>query len=100
MLRDAEMLTQALASRSPADAKGRALITLELAATRVVASDPDDACHLVESALAAVSGLLVRPIISRTLAVRTSMAPWDGTKVVARLDALLADITHSANRRE
>jgi hypothetical protein len=44
--------------------------------------------------------VLVRPIISRALAVRAGMTPWDGTKMVARLDALLADITHSDNQRE
>jgi transcriptional regulator with XRE-family HTH domain len=101
LLRDAEpaaeLLTQALTRRAPSDAKGRALITLDLATSRLVVGELDEACRLVEDALGAGPGVVVRPVVSRALAVRADMEPWDGTRAVARLDALLAEI---ADRRE
>jgi transcriptional regulator with XRE-family HTH domain len=104
LLRDSEparqLLTQALDHRSPSDAKGRALLTLDLAASRVVDAEPEEAARLAGQALNLARGAVVRPIVARALAIRADMEPWEGTTPVARLDAHLGEIAHHPAREE
>ncbi len=78
--------------RSPADHKGRALLTLDLAACRVIERQDDEAGQLINTALDIAAGSLVRPIIDRAHDVRAHMAGWTGTTAAADLDARLADL--------
>jgi transcriptional regulator with XRE-family HTH domain len=64
----ADLLGQALARRAPTDAKGRALLTLDLA-----------------------HSALVRPILDRARHVRANMAGWTLSPAFTDLDARLAE---------
>jgi hypothetical protein len=85
-----ELLSLALDRRSPTDAKGRALITLDLAACRVLDGHADEAARLAGDALDLARGAIVRPIVERASGVRASMSRWQGSRAVAELDARLA----------
>jgi transcriptional regulator with XRE-family HTH domain/tetratricopeptide (TPR) repeat protein len=87
-----EFIRRSLAHRSPADAKGRALLTLDLAAARVLETEHDEAAHLIGSALDIAADAMVRPIIDRAHAVRRHMAGWTGAPA-AELDARLTALT-------
>jgi transcriptional regulator with XRE-family HTH domain len=95
LLRDpppaADYLGRALAGRAPTDAKGRALLTLDLAACRVVEDERDEAARLFGAALDLAHGALVRPILDRARAVRVGMAGWTPSQTLTDLDARLAD---------
>jgi tetratricopeptide (TPR) repeat protein len=82
LLRETEQAEQyirrALDHRSPADLKGRALLTLDLAAARVIDRDCDEAGRLISDALDLSADAMVRPIIDRAQAVRHHMAGWHG----------------------
>jgi len=86
-----EFIRRSLDHRSQADAKGRALLTLDLAACRVLEGEQDEAGHLIDSALDLAAAAMVRPIVDRARAVRRHMAGWTGTPA-ADLDARLAAI--------
>jgi hypothetical protein len=88
----AQFIGRALDSRSQADHKGRALLTLDLAACRVIEHQDDEAGQLITTALDIAAGSLVRPIIDRAQDVRRHMAGWTGTAAAADLDARLADL--------
>lgn len=88
----ADFIGRALGSRSSADHKGRALLTLDLAACRVIEHQDDEAAYLIGTALDIADGSLVRPIIDRAHDVRAHMAGWTGTTAAADLDARLADL--------
>jgi transcriptional regulator with XRE-family HTH domain len=94
LLRDAgpaaELLTAALTRRAGTDAKGRSLLTLDLAACRVIQAEPEEAARLTGTALDIAAGALVRPILDRTRALRADLAGWTGTPAVTELDARLA----------
>jgi hypothetical protein len=65
-----DMLGDALACRSAADAKGRALLTLDLAECFAADGEPEHAARLGADALDIVRGSVVRPVLVRTQAVR------------------------------
>ena len=88
----ADFIGRALDSRSRADQKGRALLTLDLAACRVIEHQDDEAGQLINTALDIAAGSLVRPIIDRAHDVRAHMARWTSTPAAADLDARLADL--------
>lgn len=88
----ADFIGRALDSRSLADHKGRALLTLDLAACRVIENQDDEAGQLINTALDIAAGSLVRPIIDRAHDVRAHMARWTSTPAAADLDARLADL--------
>jgi transcriptional regulator with XRE-family HTH domain len=94
LLRDpppaANYLSRALAGRGPADVKGRALLTLDLAACRVIENERDEAARLLCTALDLAQGALVRPIRDRARAVRADMAGWTPSETLTDLDARLA----------
>jgi transcriptional regulator with XRE-family HTH domain len=85
----AHLLGQALARRDTSDAKGRALLTLNLAACRVIEHEPEQATQLIGAALELAHGALVRPILDRARAVRADMAGWSPSPPLADLDARL-----------
>jgi hypothetical protein len=85
-----QLLTQALRSRAATNAKGRAFLTLDLAACRVIEREPEEAARLTGVALDIARGSLVRPIVDRAQAVRADMASWADVPAVADLDTRLA----------
>lgn len=87
----ADYLTRALAQRAATDAKGRALLTLDLAACRIIENERDEAAQLLAGALNLAHGALVRPILDRARAVRADMAGWTPSPALADLDARLAE---------
>lgn len=94
LLRDtapaAHLLDEALKGRSATNAKGRAFLTLDLAACRVIEQEPDEAARLTIVALDIARGALVRPILDRAQAIRADMTRWAGTPATADLDTRLA----------
>jgi transcriptional regulator with XRE-family HTH domain len=84
-----ELLSDSLARRSLGDAKGRALITLDLAACRVLDGDADEAVELAGGALELARGAIVRPIVERASQLRDSMESWAPSRALAELDARL-----------
>ncbi|MBI1758248.1 MAG: hypothetical protein HYR62_03340 [Actinobacteria bacterium] len=96
----AEMLDRAVARRSALDAKGRALLVLDLAACRVIENDPEEACRLVEQALEMARDSMVRPILARARAVRSDMGGWAGLPTLASLDAQLARVGTECGGKE
>jgi tetratricopeptide (TPR) repeat protein len=93
LLRDSaaavDLLSRALATRSPDDLKGRALLTLDLAECRVIDGEPEEASQLAIGALEIANGTVVRPIVERAAVLRARMSRWDGYRAVAELDARL-----------
>jgi hypothetical protein len=87
----AAYLGRALTQRAAADAKGRALLTLDLAACRIIDNERDEAAQLVYAALDRAHGALVRPILDRARAVRADMARWTPSPALTDLDARLAE---------
>jgi hypothetical protein len=87
-----EFIGRALNHRSPADHKGRALLTLDLAACRVIDHQDNEAGQLIHAALDIAAGSLVRPIVDRAQDVRRHMAGWTSTPAADDLDARLADL--------
>jgi hypothetical protein len=93
LLRDSaaarDLLSRALATRSPDDLKGRALLTLDLAECRVIDGGPEGASQLAIGALDIADGTVVRPIVERAAVLRARMSRWDGSRAVAEFDARL-----------
>jgi len=87
----AELLRQSLARRAVSDVKGRALLTLDLAACRIIENEYGEAAQLVGAALDLAHGALVRPILDRARAVRADMAGWTRSQALTDLDARLAE---------
>jgi hypothetical protein len=87
----AEYLIAAVAGRSASDAKGRALLTLDLAACRAIENEPHEAARLVGTALDLARGALVRPILDRAQAIRADMTGWTPSRALADLDARFAE---------
>ena len=83
------LLTQARDRRAPADAKGRALVTLDLADCHAVDHEPEDAVRLAVHALAAVDGSMVGPILTRARTLCAGLDRWSDLPTVRELDARL-----------
>jgi hypothetical protein len=94
------LLVQALDRRPSTDAKGRALVLLDLADCHVVTAEPEEGARIAMEALDVADGALVRPILTRAHALRSGLGRA-GTKAVADFDARLREITATpdANRR-
>ncbi|MGH3830919.1 MAG: hypothetical protein ACRDRS_10805 [Pseudonocardiaceae bacterium] len=101
LLRDTDravpLLRQALDHRAPTDAKGKALVLLDLADCHVVTGEPEEGARTVVEALDIANSALVQPILTRTRALRSVLSRWAGTRAVADLDARLRDIIPIAN---
>jgi hypothetical protein len=102
LLRDTTRATTVLGSaldrRAPTDIKGRALLTLDLAACRVVDGEPGEATRLVGEALDVAHGAIVRPIAVRATQVRATMKSWGASRPVAELDERLTDVQRQARK--
>ena len=70
----AEHLTAAIAQRDQADAKGRALLTFDLAECAIRSGQPDHAADLAHQALDTAAGQYVRPIVDRAKALHAQLA--------------------------
>ncbi|MGN9911609.1 hypothetical protein ACTMTJ_29025 [Phytohabitans sp. LJ34] len=96
LMRDTERATaliSAATDRRPyADAKGRALLTLELAACHLIDQEPDEVVALIGEALDIADGQIVRPIMMRSRELRSRMGTWRDTAAVKALDARLATL--------
>jgi hypothetical protein len=87
---------QALDRRPSTDAKGRALVLLDLADCHVVTAEPEEGARIAMQALDVADGALVRPILTRARALRSGLGRAD-TKAVADFDARLREITAVTN---
>ncbi|MGL5824396.1 MAG: hypothetical protein ACRCYU_06105, partial [Nocardioides sp.] len=86
---DAEaLLQQALVDRPSRDAKGRALITLDLAACRVLDGDAAAAATLVTGSLELAREVVVAPIATRAREVVGAMMALDPTTATSLRDRL------------
>jgi len=83
------LLTQARDRRAPTDAKGRALVTLDLADCHAVDHEPEEAARLGVQALDTVDGSLVAPIVARARTLRAGLERWSDLPAVRELDARL-----------
>ncbi len=87
-----ESLSRALGRRASADAKGRALLTLDLASCLITAGEYEEAARLVGTALDIASAALVWPILTRTVQVLASFQADQAPRVVAELDQRIRDV--------
>lgn len=90
--RAASLLCRARDHRATHDAKGRALLTLDLAECRIVSREPDEAARLVGEALETAHGALVSPIIIRTRSLVARLDSWAEPKAVRELNSRLKDL--------
>ncbi|GAA2047309.1 hypothetical protein GCM10009839_60410 [Catenulispora yoronensis] len=72
----AGIISEALAQRSVADLKGRALLTLDLASCLLNAGEVEEACRIAESALDLASHSIVQPITIRARSLKAELQPW------------------------
>lgn len=79
------LLETSLARRDHADAKGRALLTYDLADCRIGTGDIDEACRLAHRALDVAAGHEVQPTIIRAQALQESLRPWKTLPPVLQL---------------
>jgi len=86
------LLNGALERRALIDAKGRALITLDMAECRLVEREPEEAARLTVSALRSAAGSLVGPILDRARGLHTRLAPWRTSVAVIDLDGHLREL--------
>ncbi|QMU76004.1 helix-turn-helix domain-containing protein [Streptacidiphilus sp. PB12-B1b] len=93
------LLETSLTWRDQADAKGRALLTYDLADCRVGTGDIDEACRLGHRALDIAAGSDVRPTIIRAQALQASLRPWKALPQVIRLAGRMRE-SHQTFHRE
>lgn len=102
LVRDTEqarpVLTTALGRRAPTDAKGRALITLDLARCAVIDGDEGEAHHLIERSLDIAEYSMVQPIASQIRQVKNTLRSLEGSSAGHEIDERLAEITASQER--
>lgn len=79
------LLEAALQRRDPADVKGRAILTYDLADCRIGQGDLDEACTLAHTALDIAEGSIVQPLVLRARAFQASLAPWTEARPVRQL---------------
>jgi len=87
------LLGDAIAQRSAADAKGRALLTLDLAECFAIDGEPEQAARLGAHALNMVRGDMVQPVLVRTQMIGNALRPWKDATAVRDLGACLAEVT-------
>lgn len=86
------VLSRALDRRSVEDAKGRALLTLDLAECHVIAREPEEASRLANTAPDAAHGTLVNPVMTRVHAMRAGLSQWANVRAVRELDARVVEL--------
>lgn len=90
-----ELLGDALAHRSAADAKGRALLTLDLADCSVIEGEPEHAAQLGAEALDMVRGAVVRPVVVRAQMIGDGLRSSEDAAAVRDLKERLTEITEA-----
>lgn len=83
----AGLLATALDRRDLADAKGRAILTFDLAACRIGQGDIDGACTLAHAALDIAGDSVIQPLVLRARAFQASLGPWRAAGPVRELGA-------------
>lgn len=83
------LLTRARDRRAPTSAKGRALVTLDLADCHAVDHEPEEAARLAMQALDALDGSMVAPIVTRARTLRAGLQRWSNLPTVRERDARL-----------
>ncbi len=86
------LLTQARDRRASTDAKGRALVTLDLAECHVVDHEPEEAVRLAALALDGVKGTMVAPIVVRARRLLAQLERWPELSAVRELEARLREL--------
>ena len=90
------LLSSALDKRAPQDAKGRALLMLDLAQCHISADEPEEAAQLAMTALEAANATLVGPIMARVETMRADLGRWSNLRPVRELGNRLAEVTRGA----
>ena len=97
MLRDTgrarSLLGDALASRSAADVKGRALLMLDLAECAAMDGEPEEAARLGSAALGTLGESVIQPVLRRTREVGRSLQRWESMPAVTELASHLAEVS-------
>ncbi|WP_424184634.1 helix-turn-helix domain-containing protein [Actinokineospora sp. G85] len=86
-------LSHSLDRRSIGDAKGRALLRLDLAECHVIAREPEEAVRLINAALDVAHGTLVNPIMARIRLLRADLNVWENVQEVRELKARVAELS-------
>jgi tetratricopeptide (TPR) repeat protein len=84
-------LSTAVHKRDTGDAKGRALLTFDLAQCRIGQNEVEEACRLAQTALDMAHDSMVQPIINRANGLRSQLAPWQTSTAVAALTERVAE---------
>ena len=81
---------RALEARSRGEAKGRTLITIDLALHYIRLNEPERAVNLVLEALQESQDTMIAPIAAKVRALRKDLAPWHGSAFVRDLDLAIS----------
>ena len=84
------VLTTALGRRAAADAKGKALITLDLARCAAIEGDESEAHHLIGRSLDIAEHSMVHPIASQIRQMRATLRSLEGSTAGREIDERLA----------
>jgi transcriptional regulator with XRE-family HTH domain len=79
------LIAEALAGRATGDAKGRALLTLDLAECMATEREPEQAADLCARAIGMTGGNVVLPVMTRAATVHSALQPWSRTRAVLAL---------------
>lgn len=96
----AEHLNAGIAHRDPADAKGRALLTFDLAECALRSGDPERAAHVAHQALDTAAGQYVRPIVDRAQALHGELARTPAVAAAAGYGDRLREIAPARPRQK
>ena len=86
------LIAEALTGRATGDAKGRALLTLDLAECMATEREPEQAADLCAQAIGMTGGNVVLPVMTRAATVHSALQPWSRTRAVLELEGQLADL--------
>ena len=93
-------LTTAIAQRDRGDAKGRALLTFDLAEAALTSEGPEHAAALAETALDTAAGQYVRPIVDRAHAIHSRLAGFPQLPQAAAYGERLREIAPPLPRQK
>ncbi|CRK61394.1 Putative C1 regulatory protein [Alloactinosynnema sp. L-07] len=90
--RPAPAIRDALTRRAPHDAKGRALLSLDMATCLVHDGEAREATRVAVGALESARGATVAPIVARARALRADLVRLSGPSGARELDACLREV--------
>ncbi len=88
----ARYLAAGIAHRNPRDAKGRALLTFDLAECALRGGDPEQAAEIAHRALDTAAGQYVRPIVDRAVSLHADLARGPAVRSAAGYGERLREI--------